>query len=71
MTEPLEKLLREFLTTGEWQTFTVDVAKIDVTTLGGSPAFMPTGFVDITVRLWVSPSTIPAEIVTTPDTGDE
>ena len=63
MTEPLERLLREFLTTGEWQRFTVDVDKLDVTNLGGGPAFMPTGFCDITVRLWVPPSTIPAEIV--------
>jgi hypothetical protein len=62
--DAVEAIARRLVDIGQWQRFTLDVDKIEVSTLGGAPTFIASGMVDVIVRLHVSPSLIPSDFIT-------
>lgn len=62
--ERVAELVMQFLTEGVWQRTRLDVDTIDVTSFGGPVTVVPTGWVDIQIRVHVLPKAIPQDLVT-------
>lgn len=71
MSDAMEAIAREFLSIGQWQRYAVEVDKLEMTSFGGKPSFIATGFMDVTVRLWVPPDAVPSELVNPPPATTE